>query len=256
MTRADAVRKVAALFRLAERPGTPEEGAAAVAAATALMEKYEVEQAALALDGEAFEPDEDLMDFTDMGDGQLDIMGRRLSWWRSRLASALARANGAYTFTAHRRAGRSIEIVGKPSAVEVVRYMYAWLSRELQRLCAEQGKGMGQVWRREFMDGAVAELSTRLWMEHQRTVANLRASAANNPHALTVINRAVAKVAGQHDIVKSYATEKHKLKSFNRGRNSSDLSAREQGAAAAAGIDLGRKNGIGTGPRRMIGGGR
>lgn len=250
MTRDEALRKVAALLRLGNRPGTAGEANAAVAAAQALMDKYEIERESVNLEqGPSAEADEPLADFSEKPEGDLGVgEGSRPERWRINLAGNIARANACFTFLSWRGSRRTLETVGRPSAVEVVRYLNAWLVSEVSRIRDLHGAGMGRVWRREFCEGAVDELSNRLREKHAATVQEIRAEHASNPLALMRINQAIERIAERHQEAKDYAWSKHGLRSGSGGgRRQYDLSARQAGAAAAKGISMG-------GGRRRIGG--
>ena len=256
MSRSDAVRKITALLRLAERGGTSEEAASAAAMAQALMDKYEIESAALALDGAPEEPEESPMDSGDTPGGSLEQSGR-LERWRVALARALVNVNGCFLYTSRRNGKKTIEIVGRPSQAETVRYLYGWLTKEVERLRESHGKGLGPVWRREFSEGVVDTLRERLKGQRAKTLDEMRAAATTST-ALVRINSAVAKVETYGREAMIYARSKHSFRSgggsYGGQRNDS---ARGAGRAAGHGVPLGgNARRVGQGQQRQIGGGK
>lgn len=255
MSREDVVRKVTALLRLAERGGTAEEAAVAAAKAQELMDKYEINQAALRLEGDSSaDTDEEVTDFHGREGGELDTAGVRIEKWRWDLAGAVSRSNGCYLFGSSKcvdgKVQKTIEIVGRPSAVETTRYLYAWLFREAQRIADEKGKGMGQLWRREFKEGFAQEVGSRLRVQRKATVDAARAET-NSSSALVLVNKAIAKVESNVVEAKEYACTKFSLRSRSGwgGNRPTSESARSAGRAAGAAVSLGARS-------RQIGGGK
>jgi hypothetical protein len=153
--------------------------------------------------------------------------------------------------------GRSIEIVGRPSQVETVRYLYGWLAGEVSRLVDSHGRGLGVVWRREFCEGAAQELGERLKEQRRATVAAYRAEATPQPGALVLVERAIAKIDAEAGSVAAWAKAKHRLvTNSGGGYRQHNGTARQAGRDAARGVSLGgARGGIGSGARRQIGGG-
>lgn len=213
------------------------------------MEKYEITHAAALDEDAAVEVDEDAESFGQRDGGWLDTAKRVIPLWRIILARVIATANGAFTFSSYRGDGRSIEIVGRPSSVEIVRYMFAWLSREIERLSQEHGRGMGAVWRREFLEGAAEEIGERLQDARREAAAEVRREHAANPGALMRIEQGLQRVEAQRQIAERAAYKAHpSLKDARSRPRRLDVNAREAGARAARKINL-------TRPGKQIGGG-
>ena len=257
------IRKVAALLRLAAKPGTVGEAATAAAHAQAMMDRYEltrdiVQQAHTEKESA---PDEPIESFGDKAEGWVDAMSQWKAWkWT--LAHGIAKLHGCFVWRSYRhkndetsREARAIEIVGRPGAVQTVRYFYDWLARELQQLVDQHGRGMGQVWRREFIEGAANEIIERLQRQRAETVQTIRTEYANNPSALVKVDHALA-VMGDAKSAMKFGMAKHRLShgSGNRKFVRSET-AREAGATAARSIDLGRASKSIGGRTKLIGGG-
>lgn len=183
----DAISKAARLLRLANSDN-PHEAASAAAKAQDIIDRYQISAALLELEGKTpDEPHEDIGYFKQAPlDGKVD---GRLSSWRSRLAITVADANGCKClFT-----GGAVNLVGRPSDAETVRYLYAWLANETERLADKHGKGCGRPWRENFRHGVIDTLGQRLRAQRAATADAMRAEAGA-PSAIVLVNQALAKV--------------------------------------------------------------
>ena len=236
MTREDAVRKVAALLKLAERGGTKEEALSAATFAQKLMDKYEIEHNAF---DSIEEKEEDIQDFQSKAEGELYNMGGRYSYWRVILARDIAIANGCFTYTSFRNKKRTIEIVGRPSSVGTVRYIYGWLCNEVEEIGKLEGMGMGRIWNREFKEGMSSELGKMLKEERKKTIEEIKTGHSNNPLALQRIEQSVVKLENRYVESYQHATKFHKFTYDGINRNvGNNQSAREAGQQAARSVNL------------------
>lgn len=262
MTRQDAIRRATAALRLSQRAGTPGEAAAAAAAAQAIMDKYEIEREALKLDGAATEePDEDPIDFGLREGASLDP---KSELWKRHLAQYIARSNGCFIYRSgsYENKPATIEVVGEPSAVDTVRYLYAYLVGEIRRLAREKGRGMGEPWRREFREGAVSELGEILRIQRRNTVAAIRREAeeadrkSGSSTALVRVQQAIAKTDARVDVAVRLAKSQGSWRTLkSSGRGEYHPTARDEGARAARSIQLGGSTPRIGGRRRELGGG-
>ena len=124
----NVVDKIQALKRLSEnKSATPSEAANAAARVQELMLKHKITEAELGSD----ESKEEIHWFKD---DPLHV-SKRDSAWRVVLACGIAEVNGCRCMTGVRPDGaRRISLLGRASDVEVVRYLYAYLEREIERL--------------------------------------------------------------------------------------------------------------------------
>jgi hypothetical protein len=94
----------------------------------------------------------------------------RVVAWRRKLAIGIARVNQCQTLT---RAGTrgvpntaQVTLVGRKSDMDVTRYLYGYLSREIERLAKEairgRQSGEGRIWGNNFRTGAVITVCQRL----------------------------------------------------------------------------------------------
>lgn len=262
MTREDAVRQARSLLRLAARGGTPEEAAAA-ARAQAVIDRWDLTEAAIGGAQETERAEEPMRSFGTEPEGWIGVAPQR-SRWHSRLASKIARQNGCYVYRDRRASsGWSIEIVGRPSDVDTVRYLYAWLSGEVERLVNGRGKGMGESWRQEFAAGAVETIAERLAEQRRETAREVAGDLSHLGPLFAEAGRGAALVRietalAQYDVRAREADAlAHRLVPGLRSTCSTytpNHTAREAGRQAGRSVALGRASGmIGGGPRQLRG---
>jgi len=244
MTRDEAMRKVASLLKLANS-NNANEAALAAQRAQEIMAKFQLDSAMLDIDaGAKAEPDEPIMDFGRKG-APLHESARK-SGWRVRLASVVAKANGCRIYLM----GPTIQIVGRPSDSDIVRYLFAYLTNETDRLAERDGRGCGRTWANNFRLGVVDTIAAKL-VEAQRAVneaARSEAANANNPHALVRVNTAIAAVAAKSGAVEVWMKTNMKLGTAKAS------SARYDGAARVAGRAAGREINVGGRSAGALGG--
>jgi hypothetical protein len=256
MTRDEAIRKVTALLRLAQRGGTVDEAATAAARAQDLMDRFELTQSVVEeLDGKPHVEDEPILDFNRVAEGYIDST-KETVYWRWYLAHGIAKLHGCYVWQSRRGKGKATEVIGRPGSVEVVRYTFSWLSLEIEELVSRHGRGMGLVWRREFCEGAVSTIIKRLEQQRADTVSSVRSEYANNPHALMLVSNSLIRMQDATE-ARALALRTYRLsKGHSRAYTQRDHTAREAGAEAARGINLNQPGrSIGAG-QRSIGSGR
>lgn len=186
----DIRERIRRLLALSESSNV-HEAAAAAAKAQELMTKHQIDQAEVAeLAGEDDEP---------LEDEELQVFGSKVVTWRECLAAALATANGCDLYhRISRQGGRrraSSRIVGPVGAVAAVRYMLAYLEREVDRLCQKEagdwGRGaLPRSWYRNFRFGAAYAIGRRL----HAAAKEVRAAAAPGC-ALVRVDRDAERVA-------------------------------------------------------------
>lgn len=213
----DKVRK---LLRLAQSPN-PNEAAAAAVKAQQLIDEHNLASALLSLETGANEPDEPIEDFQKK-DAPLDENDR--DYWRWRLAAILMHANACAGYCLG-----GIQIMGRPSDVETVRYLYGYFAGEVNRLTEVAGKGCGRTWRNNYRNGIVDTLGARLMEQHAAFRAGARASVAGNTHALVKVDQALAKVEERRIEVDAFTKKHLNIRSVSAGGARLDASARAAG---------------------------
>jgi hypothetical protein len=142
------IAKIKALRALATSSNV-HEAAAAAAQAEALLQNHRLDEAALEAHGPPTESAEQASE-------PLAWHKQHLSWWRVALGGVLVKSHGCTGYVTTREGRRCQVIVGRPSDIATVRYLYAWLSTEIARLCEAHGRGRGRSWRHSFCMGAVS----------------------------------------------------------------------------------------------------
>jgi len=236
MTDSVILAKVQKLLRLATSSNA-NEAALAAAKAQELIDKHQLAEALLALD--SAEPtkgldDEPIVDF-EKADAPLDRQ-KRLDRWRCGLASVIARQNGCRIYYS----GSDIALVGRASDAETVRYLYGYLSREVERLTTEHGQGMGRTWRNNFRLGVVDTISNKLWEQRRKFESETRAEArAEGSTALMRVDRALANIDKRGETVKDWMKQNMKLYASSGSAAAYNPNARARGREAGKSISVG-----------------
>ncbi|NBT35513.1 MAG: DUF2786 domain-containing protein [Betaproteobacteria bacterium] len=170
----NVIDKIRCLRRLSEnKSATPAEAANAAARVQELMLKHKLTAA-------------------DVGEDEEDVTwwpeplwtGKNRSPWRSVLAIGIATANACRILHgAAPGAARKMTVVGKKSDAEVVRYLYAFLEREIERHCkefldksSESAPGSAKMRAKSFRLGFAETVSRRL--REERTKAKAEAATS------------------------------------------------------------------------------
>lgn len=151
--------KLKSLLALAANASTEHEASTAAAQAAKIAEKYRIDVATLEGVGEATEQ-------ASRADDPL-FKSRRKSAWKIQLSLILAKDNNCIifcdaTYNGNKIQETRIEIIGKPSDVQVVKYLFAYLTSELTRLSRLKGKGKGKSFSNSYLLGAVTGIRSQL----------------------------------------------------------------------------------------------
>ena len=172
--------KVRKLRDLAARSTSVAEAATAAAQADAILQRHRLSEADVEASGA--QPTEAI------GEGEEPLWqgGRRSDTVAMRLSAVLSDHYGCVTYTRRDiRGGRtesiSFRIVGRPSDVAIVRYMFAWLRAEIERLAQREA---GPV-RPSFRHGAVSGIKIALTAAARATVK----ASGNGAAALVLASR-------------------------------------------------------------------
>lgn len=138
------------------------EAAAAAAAADRLMQTYRISAAELALANKAQEP-------IVLIDEYLYTSGR-LVVWKSWLASVLCEHYGCAYFLqtvpsdkdGARGTMKALRVFGCKSDFDIVKYMYGYLTAEIERLTKLEASGKGHVFSQSYSVGAVQGIKDQL----------------------------------------------------------------------------------------------
>ncbi len=228
------ITKIKALRALATSSNV-HEAAAAAAQAEALLQKHRLDEAALEANSAPTEsPSEE--------SEPLAWHTQHLSWWRVALGAALLKAHGCVGYVDTRAGRRCQVIVGRPSDVATVRYLYAWLTAEVSRLSEVHGRGRGRSWRNSFCLGAVTAIRDAM------KAATVEAHRDATSSALAVLD-------GRVEESKSLLAKLQPHLRQTRGGSASDRGAFAQGVEAGRAIHLGGAlSRSGAAPARGMGG--
>lgn len=258
MTQQQAIDKALKLLRLA-KSSNQHEAALAAAQAQRIIDEHKLDIEAIDYDAQDKERDaEEVRDF-----GYADPLDKysheSTHRWYLQLASIVARANGCHTIYANRifneelNAGCMIKIVGHPSDVQTVRYLYAVLKGEVQRITKENTKGNSWAYRRAFSLGVVDTISRKLSEQKQATQKEARQKFEHNPMALVRVNAALAKIEKRTLAVSQYIEGMRLRKGRGPSFKSDEtVSARAHGRACGEAVRIGSaKAALGSGKHQI-----
>lgn len=213
MTYEEATRKVALLLKLAERGGTPDEAATAFAKAQEIIQKYRLNIDDLDFDANAAKEDsEPVVDFG--YNDPLDTFEKSTHYrvqWTLRLASLVAFYNQcAIRWMKHGgpASGATYRVIGRPSDVQTVRYLYSFFRNQIDALRKEYCVGHSSTFIGEFCTGCVDTLSRKLEEQSKRTSAEARQSHSGNALALVRVDKAIARIDKRRADVEEFLEEK------------------------------------------------
>lgn len=227
MTHTEALDKARKLLRLAQSDN-PNEAALAASRAQEIMERFKIES--ISLDYEAqTAPDEPIRNF------QADPLDDAGGTWRWRLAHAVAEANQCKPYVV---SGGRPTVIGRPSDVATVRYIYSWLAREIDRLTQTHCAGNGRTYSNNFRIGAAETIAERIAEQRSQLHQTIR-SEATNERALMVVEHSLATLEKRKEQVEAWQQAHFKLvNSGSRRGGRLDSNARAEGRRAGNSISL------------------
>lgn len=160
----DIIERVKKLLALSQSSNINEASAAA-AKAQELIERYRLDLASVQVENNEAEVEiiED--------DNQPLISSERGITWKRSLAQILARENNCKSWTDKKYiAGKlqtEIRLVGSKTNIEIVRYLFAYIVVEIERLCQKENVGKGKTWSNNFRMGAVFAIREKLEAKHK-----------------------------------------------------------------------------------------
>ena len=256
MNQEEAMRKAIACLKLA-KSSNANEAALAAAKAQEIIDRY-----GLQVTDDDFDNQEDRKDqepIMDFGDDPLDQCGKHDAFWCVRLISVVCHFNGCrWYYVGGGDLGKVLKVIGRPSDVATVRYLYGLLKGEVKRLQSENCVGRSGAYRYQYGLGVADTIYRRMHEQRQATVAAVKTENASNPFALVRVNTALAKQEWRMQAVDRVVKEK-KMKSGRGSGNTQSYTgfvARSRGRIDGEGVRMGgsAKAGLGSG-RGQIGGG-
>ncbi len=244
MTLQEAIAKATKLLKLSES-SNPHEAALAAQRAQEILTRYDIDSAALNLDASKSENNEQVEKFDGFNGKPLDQANKNISQWKGSLASTVSRANQCRAF----QQGNAIGIIGRPSDVQKVRYLYDMLVREIDRLTLAHGKGMGKNWCTQFRYGVVDAIGTKLNETKAKVVADMRAE--NTGSALIRINEAIESIEARNKDVERYIASNMRMRS-KTVQSRGNYGARQAGREAGKSINInGSRGALGAGSKQI-----
>jgi len=177
--------RVRNLLRLAQGGANEHESAAAAAAAQRLLEAHRLDQAMLNV------AEERQAEEVGVSPDPLD-KSKILVRWKNVLANGVARANGCRSYYDRRKG--LLQIVGAPSDVSAVRYLYLYLTREIDQLAARYA-GKGRAWIHAWRVGCVETVIERLKSAREEGRLEAGAAAQSGGVSLARVNQGLAGLA-------------------------------------------------------------
>lgn len=200
------------------------ESASALAMAARLMEKHDIEEAALI--GADARPEEYLSD--DEAGFATVYRGSRIAAWRCDLAVTCARATGCYSYRSSLDGVHCIAAVGRREDLAKYHALYGECAAEIERLAIRLARRRGRLYLKSFRLGCVKAISDAFRAEQESLHEELRG---------LVSETAIAVVTTRCDIAKET------LGKISEGRKRGpvlvDSGAFESGRAAGSGIFAG-----------------
>jgi len=239
MANSDVISKINNLLNKTVANGcSVEESATAAKLAQRLLTKHRLTMADL-VTGDS---DEEISnDFAPLYEGQ------RMSTWKNALALAVAKANGCKVFinTAIRYGKKNVSarLIGRESDVAVVRYFFAYLEREIDRLtkgALANGTLSGKGQSNSFRLGAVQAINERLSEGREDARQEARESGYT----------ALVRVDNWDNEVERWAAENMRLGQTKAQRSRVDYGAYAKGQRAGRSVSLNK--GIGSGAGRGV----
>jgi len=160
----EIIEKIKKLRTLSQNNSNVEEAATAARLADQLIVKHRIEEAQLEIDSNVAS--------SATKDEQYIYTTGRIIPWKQSLAVSLADHYGCaiYNNTSYPE-GRQVSnlcLIGRKSDMEITRYMFAWLSLEIDRLCKLNCKGFGKIYCQSYCIGAVSGIKQQLALSKQQ----------------------------------------------------------------------------------------
>lgn len=229
---------------LANGSSFQEEAATALGKAQALMLKYKVTQSMI--EDVSEEDQEDIEAFRASPLNEEDRGKRKLAMWKYRLTSVLCQYNGCYTF----QSGSNLVLVGKPSDVDAIRYLYSYCRREIDRLTKTHCKGQGRTYANNFRIGCVEAIREAIKTEQEEVRKQF--DHDKDEKSLVAIDKTLAKINENRRESKTFATRKFRLRSGSGSGYRGNSAARNAGKSVGSSIYKGNSGSRLSAPQRKI----
>lgn len=154
------IKRIIGLRELAKNNANSEEAATASAIADKLIAKYRVEE-------ELLNPKTSKV----ILDSNYIYTTGRVVGWKAALVSIIAKAYSCATCIVYTKPeGRkvsSFQLAGTQEDIDIVHYMFGWISSEIERLTKVNGKDKGHIFCNSYAEGFVDAIKTKLYNNNQ-----------------------------------------------------------------------------------------
>jgi hypothetical protein len=175
MTNIESVIERINKLRALSKSDNVNEAASAAAAANKLIDQHRLSESEL--EREDFEKEIIIRDNTPLYECA------RITQWRATLTGVLAKHYSCAIYNSTGFRLNRYTLVGRKSDIDIVHYMYAWLSSEIERLSASASKGKnfdrsrGRVFAGSFSLGAVDGIGQQLNASRKEAAVDASATA-------------------------------------------------------------------------------
>lgn len=230
----EALRKAISCLKLAKSTN-PSEAALAAAKAQEIIDRYNLSVGDLQNGEEPAENSEPIANTHEPLHHVCQVDTR----WSTRLAGTIARRNGCrIVFYTQASGSAIIQIIGRTSDVNAVRYLFGWMEREVRRLTKQECQGRSRKYQVDFRYGVVDTIERKLDEQKRETIHAVQTESANNPMALMKIKNSLVK-REQHGLaVDSWMKSNMTGLRTAKHRKQLDISARAHGIRAGEAIKL------------------
>ncbi len=188
---------------------TPEESAAFLAKAQEIIDNYKLSVDDMSDANQKTDDNEPIMDF-----GMEDPLdntgyGQYRETWVRRLGWIIASHNQCKTIS-YRMQDKSItmRIMGRPSDVTAVRYLYNFFKRQIEEIAKPACAGHSGPYRGQFCMGVLDTLNAKLDKDRESMISSKRSEVSGNGLALVRVNNAVARLETRKLEVTKFVEEK------------------------------------------------
>ena len=218
----DKVKKLLAL----SKSDNINEAAAAMSAANKLIDTYRLSE--IDLEDSSGVHSSELME-----DSEPVYESGRITVWRSSLVSVLATHYGCAVIMYKNYRNSSYKLIGRANDIKIVKYLYAWATYEIERLCKNASsahsfnKSDGKIFANSFCIGAVSGIRSQL--------ASSRKEVINSASLVKLDNR--------YDEAVKFMKNRNadlKINSFS-SKTQIDRMAYQKGFTSGSQINLGNK---------------
>lgn len=245
----ETLSKIAKLLRLAQSDN-PHESALAAAKAQELMDRHQISKAMLEVDTTEPVDEESIVHFKGDDDALYTEEGRRQTW-RGMLAATICSYNACACYYS----GNALILIGRPTDVATVRYLYAYCAREIVRFVEEQGPGHGRTWYNNYRRGCVTGIATVLGTQQRELRNAMRTEVSTGMRdggtAIVKVNAAITKFDDRAKETQAWVKKNLKLKmSYSSSKH--DAGAYERGVKDGGKINLGGGKALGRGANKQL----